>query len=173
GWVLREGRLCAQGVRNRGVWLARRLPLNARVEFDAIAGSPVGDLKVEAWGDGVSGATGASYTNATSYLAILGGWKNTLHVLARLDEHGTDRLIVRVDRDDDDPRARPVTPGQAVRVRLERADGRTVVWSVDDRVMHQLADEAPLAGPGHDHLGFNDWEAPVCFDNLVVTPLPG
>ena len=26
-------------------------------------------------------------------------------------------------------------------------------------------------GAGHEHLGFNDWDAPVCFDNLKVTPL--
>ena len=30
---------------------------------------------------------------------------------------------------------------------------------------------APLAGVGHDHFGFNDWEAKVCFDNVRVTPL--
>ncbi len=172
-WVIRDGRLCTQDARNHGVWLARRLPVNAHIEFDVIGRSPDGDLKVEAWGDGVSGATGSSYSDATSYIAVLGGWKNSLHVLARLDEHGTDRLVVRVDREDDDPRARPVEPGQVYRVKIERSDGRTLVWSVDDRVMHQFTDEAPLVGVGHDHFGFNDWAAPVCFDNVRVTPLPG
>jgi hypothetical protein len=32
-------------------------------------------------------------------------------------------------------------------------------------------DPEPLAGPGHEHVGFNNWEVPVCFDNLKVTPL--
>src|SRR5689334_10396536 len=86
-WKIVGGRLCARGARNKGIWLLRKLPVNARIELDAYAEAPEGDLKVELWGDGVSGATSASYTNATSYLAILGGWKNTKHVLARIDEH--------------------------------------------------------------------------------------
>ena len=28
-----------------------------------------------------------------------------------------------------------------------------------------------FAGQGHDHFGFNEWEAKVCFDNVKVTPL--
>ena len=28
-----------------------------------------------------------------------------------------------------------------------------------------------VAGAGHEHFGLNEWEAPVCFDNLKVTPL--
>lgn len=172
-WRVQDGRLCGQGARNRGIWLARRLPVNARIEFEATSASADGDIKVELWGDGLSGATSASYTNATSYLAVLGGWKNTLHALARLDEHGADRLTIRVDKTEDDPRAQPVTPGQVYRFRVERIDGQTISWFVDDVLFHRLQDETPLAGPGHDHLGFNDWETPVCFDNLRVTPLPG
>ncbi|MFO0658280.1 MAG: hypothetical protein U0165_00385 [Polyangiaceae bacterium] len=94
------------------MWLARKLPVNARIEFDAVSKVKDGDLKVEVWGDGVSGATGTSYNNATSYLAILGGWKNPLHVLARLDEHGADRRLLEVDPKSDDERQRPVTMGQ-------------------------------------------------------------
>ncbi|AUX28589.1 MULTISPECIES: hypothetical protein [Sorangium] len=170
-WKIEEGRLCVRGARNRGVWLRRPLPENARIEFDAIAEAPDGDLKAELWGDGRSGATAASYTNATSYLVILGGWKNTKHVLARLDEHGSDRLEIDVDPDSDDERARPVAPGQPYRFRIERRDGRTLSWSVNGVDTLELSDPAPLSGPGHEHLGFNDWDAPVCFDNLRITPL--
>jgi hypothetical protein len=173
GWKIQDGRLCGQGARNRGIWLARRLPVNARIEFDAVSSSPDGDLKVEAWGDGISGATGASYNNATSYLFILGGWKNTRHVLARLNEHGEDRWEIRVDPSGEEPRARPVKPRQTLRVQIERSDGRTLSWVVDDVLLHRFTDESPLAGPGHEHFGFNDWETPVCFDNLRITPLPG
>lgn len=172
-WRITDGKLCGQKARNRGVWLARRLPTNARVEVEAQSASPDGDLKLELWGDGLSGATSISYSNATSYLAILGGWKNSLHVLARLDEHGADRRQLRLDPADDDPRARPLSPGQIYRLRIERTDGRTVALWVDDALVHRMTDAEPLAGPGHDHLGFNDWETPVCFDNLRVTPLPG
>ncbi|WP_104977276.1 hypothetical protein [Sorangium cellulosum] len=170
-WKIEDGRLCARAARNRGVWLKRPLPENARIEFDAIAEAPDGDLKAEVWGDGRSGATAASYTNATSYLVILGGWKNTKHVLARLDEHGADRLEIDVDPESDDERARPVAPGQPYRFRIERRDGKTISWAVNDVDYLELRDPAPLAGPGHEHLGFNEWDAPVCFDNLRITPL--
>lgn len=169
-WKIAGGRLCARGARNRGVWLRRPLPTNAVIEIDAIAEADDGDLKVELWGDGKSGATGTSYTNATSYLAILGGWKNSKHVLARLDEHGEDRLEIDVDPDSDDERARPVAPGQVYRFRVERSDGRTIRWSVNGAEHFELADPEPLAGPGHEHLGFNNWDAPVCFDNVRITP---
>jgi hypothetical protein len=33
-------------------------------------------------------------------------------------------------------------------------------------------DPQPLAGVGHDHFGFNDWDVKVCFDNVKVVPLP-
>lgn len=169
-WKIEGGRLCGRGARNRGVWLRRRLPLNARVEVDVTSASPDGDLKLEVWGDGASGATSTSYTNATSYLAILGGWKNSLHVLARLDEHGSDRKELRLGVPDD-PRAQRLSPGQTYRVKLERLDGRTVTLWLDDMKIHALDDDAPLSGAGHDHVGFNDWEVHACFDNLRVTPL--
>ncbi len=170
-WRITEGRLCGQGAKNKGIWLKRRLPTNARIEFDAIAESPVGDIKVEVWGDGKSGATSTSYTNATSYIAIFGGWKNSKHVLARIDEHGSDRLEIDIDPTSDDERERSVSSGQSYRFRIERADGRTISWSINGTVYFNFADDDPLIGSGHEHIGFNDWEAPVCFDNLKVTPL--
>lgn len=171
GWRIVDGQLCGEKAHNRGLWLARRLPVNARIEFDAVSKVKDGDIKVEVWGDGVSGATGNSYTNATSYLAILGGWKNSLHVLARLDEHGADRRLLEVDPRSDDERQRPVTIGQIYHFKLERTDGRTISWEVNDVGMHEIADSVPLVGLGHDHVGFNNWEAQVCFDNLKITPL--
>ncbi len=170
-WKIQNGKLCARGARNKGVWLLRRLPVNARIEFDAFAESPDGDLKVELWGDGATGATAQSYTNATSYLAILGGWHNTKHVLARLNEHGEDRLEIDVDPQSDDERMRAVAAGQPYHFKVERADGKKIEWSVNGVVYFTLADPEPLSGPGHEHFGFNDWEAPVCFDNVKVTPL--
>ncbi len=170
-WHIENGRLCASNARNHGVWLNRTLPVNARIEFDAISDVIDGDLKAEAWGDGRSAATSISYTNATSYLVILGGWKNTFHVLARINEHGTDRKEIRVDKDSDDPSQHPVTAGQVYRFKIERSDGKTVKWSVNGVEYLSFSDPAPLLGMGHDHFGFNDWEAKVCFDNVKVTPL--
>lgn len=170
-WSLRQGRLCAERARNHPIWLRRRLPVNARIEFDAVSRSRDGDLKVEVWGDGRSHATGTSYDDATSYVLILGGWKNTRHILGRLGEHGSDRLETRVDSDGQRFDALPVVPNQTYHFKVERRDGRTVRFLVDDIEIHTLVDPEPLRGPGHEFMAFNDWEALVCFDNLEILGL--
>jgi hypothetical protein len=171
-WRVENGRLCGERARNHGIWLKRVLPPNARIEFDAVSQSPDGDLKAEYWGDGTSYATALSYTNATSYLTIFGGWHNTFHVLARINEHATDRKEITIDKNSDDPREKPVMAGQIYHFKVERIDGKTVRWWVDGNEMLTYPDPAPLAGAGHDHFGFNDWDAKVCFDNVRITPLP-
>jgi hypothetical protein len=170
-WKIENGKLCGKGARNHGVWLTRPIPINARIEFDAIASSAAGDLKAEVWGDGQSSATSVSYTNATSYLSILGGWENTVHVLARINEHGPDRKEIKVDKESDDARQHPVSVGQAYRFKIERSDGKTVRVSVNGIEYFSWVDAEPLAGIGHDHFGFNNWEVRTCFDNVKVTPL--
>lgn len=171
-WRIEGGKLCVRGARNQPVWLTRRLPKNARIEFFAESASPDGDIKVEVWGDGLGGATGVSYNNASSYVVIFGGWRNTYHVLARIDEHAKDRPEVRLDPDSKDSRTTTVKPATKYRFQIERTDGRTVRWSVDGAEVLSFEDPAPLAGPGHEHFAFNDWEVPVCFDELLITPLP-
>jgi hypothetical protein len=171
-WRIEGGRLCGEQAKNHGIWLKRVLPANARIEFDATSLSLDGDLKAEIWGDGRSYATALSYTNATSYLTIFGGWHNKFHVLARINEHGNDRKEITIDPRSDDPREKPVVAGQSYHFKIERADGKTVRWWVDGNEMLSYADPAPLTGPGHDHFGFNDWDVKVCFDNVRVVPLP-
>jgi hypothetical protein len=170
-WRIQNGRLCGANARNHPVWLQRKLPTNARLEFDAVSSSPDGDIKVEVWGDGKSSADAASYDNATSYIAIFGGWKNTRHVLARLDEHGPDRKELTVVPDSDDPRTQPVVQGRTYRFLIERDDGQTLRFSVDGHTLHTLEDPAPLLGASHQFFGFNDWAVQVCFDNVRITPL--
>ncbi len=167
-----HGRLCVKGARNHPLWLRHRLPPNARIQVEAEAGGDDGDIKLEAWGDGHAAATGVAYTDATSYLAIFGGWKNHYHVLARMDEHAADRPEVVIEPGSDDPRQQPVLAGHHYRLKLERTDGRTVRFWVDDVEMLSFTDPQPLLGTGHEHFAFNDWETPVCFDHLVVEPLP-
>jgi hypothetical protein len=171
GWSVKEGRLCVSNAHNHPAWLRRRLPTNARIEFDATSASADGDLKVEVWGDGLSAATGNSYTNATSYLVIFGGWKNSLHVLARLDEHGVDRKALHVEPGETDPRAQPVLADRAYHFKIERTDGKTVRYFVDEIEILSFKDGSPLLGEGHEHFAFNDWQVPACFDNLTITPL--
>ena len=171
-WTLSEGRLCGQNARNHPVWLARRLPTNARIEFQATSHSADGDIKAEFWGDGRSAASGVSYTDATSYLTIFGGWQNRFHVLARIDEHAGDRREIKLTPGEADFTRSTVVPERVYQFEVERRDGRTVRWRVDGVEILTYPDSQPLRGLGHEHFGFNDWQVRVCFDNLRVTPLP-
>ena len=154
------GKLRARGAHNHPLWLRKRLPRDVRIEFSARSESPDGDIKAEVFGDGRSAATEDSYT-ATSYVVIFGGWRNRLSALARMNEHGDDRKT----------RASPtVVQGRTYRFRIERR-GATVAWWLDGDQMLSMQDPAPLEGTGHEHFAFNDWEAEVWFDDLVVTPL--
>jgi hypothetical protein len=171
-WHLESGRVCGEHAKNHGLWLRKTIPVNARIEFDAVSQSPEGDIKAEFWGDGRSSATSLSYTNATSYLTIFGGWHNHFHVLARINEHGSDRQEISIVPTSEDPKEKPVVAGQRYHFKVERTDGRSVKWWVDGIEMLTFQDPSPLAGAGHDHFGFNDWDVKVCFDNVVVTPLP-
>lgn len=170
-WRVDGGRLCGENARNHPVWLARRLPRNAVIEFQALSESPDGDIKAEFWGDGRSSASGQSYTDATSYLTVFGGWKNRFHVLARRDEHAPDRREIKLVPGGADLITGTVVPHRVYRFRVERRDGHAVRWQVDDMDILTYRDDEPLLGPGHEHFGFNDWQVRVCFDNLRVTPL--
>ncbi|HEY5958582.1 MAG TPA: hypothetical protein VIV60_18605, partial [Polyangiaceae bacterium] len=144
---------------------------NARIRFTARALSEFGDIKVEAWGDGKSYAKGNSYTDATSYIFIFGGWKNQFHVLARNNEHDTNRLELVINRDASDPKRLPVIQNKKYEMTIERNDGKTVSFRVDDQELFRFADPEPLSGEQHDRFGFNNWDTPVCFDDLTITPL--
>ena len=159
-WRIEGGQLHVQGAKNHPLWLLRTLPRDVRVEFDARSESPEGDIKVEVFGDGASYAKEDRYT-ASSYVIVFGGWNNSRNVLARMDEHGDDRVVGK---------PRKVEPGRTYRFRIERIDGTLRVW-VDEGVLMEMNDPDPLSGRGHDHFGFNNWRSELWFDNLKVTPL--
>ncbi|MGE0324168.1 MAG: hypothetical protein AB7K71_28665 [Polyangiaceae bacterium] len=170
-WRMEEGRLCVERARNHPAWLKRRLPTNARIEFEATSYSPAGDIKSELWGNGFGAASGTSYNDASSYLTIFGGWNNQFHVLARLDEHAKNRPEVRLDPASTELRTAKVRQGETYRFKIERSDGKTVNWWVNEILILSYTDPQPLTGSDHDHFGFNDWDAKLCFDNLTITPL--
>ena len=126
---------------------------------------------MEAWGDGRSRPAGTTYDDATSYIVVLGGWKNRLNVLARLNEHASNRLELRLVPGSEDPRTQPIVEGRSYHVEIERNDGHTVSVTVDDMQLLELDDPAPLVGHDHQHFAFNDWDVPVCFDDLIITPM--
>jgi hypothetical protein len=157
---IRDGKLRVKGARNKPLWLRRTLPRDVRVSFDVRSDSPEGDIKIELFGDGVSKAEDVSYT-ATSYVVIFGGWNNSLNVLARMNEHGEDRVVGPPYK---------VVQGKTYHMKVERR-GATIRAVVDDQELVKMTDSHPLQGPGHDHFGFNEWQAELWFDNLRIEAL--
>jgi hypothetical protein len=159
-YSIRNGQLRIRGARNKPLWLKRTLPHDVRVEFDVRSESPEGDIKVELFGDGVSKAEKTSYT-ATGYVVVFGGWGNKLNVLARMDEHGDDRVVGPPHK---------VVQGKTYPMKIERRGATIKVWA-GDRELLSMTDPNPLSGVGHDHFGFNNWQSELWFDNLRITPL--
>lgn len=149
-WTVRSGWLHGQNLRNDPLWLNKELPRDVRIEFDAKALTATGDLKVEAFGDGENHASG--------YVLIYGGWDNSLDVIARLDEHGDDR-IART--------SRSVEPDKVYKMAVERS-GNVLRWFVDGEPFMSYPDEEPLHGKQHAYFAFSNWNAAVAFDNVRV-----
>jgi hypothetical protein len=159
-YEISDGKLHIRGARNKPLWLRRRLPHDVRIELDVRSDSPEGDIKLEVFGDGVSKAVQASYT-ATSYVVVFGGWGNSKNIIARMDEHGADRV---------EGPARRVTQGHTYRMKIERKGDTITAWA-DGVELAKLKDSEPLHGPGHDHFAINNWQSDLWFDNLKITPL--
>lgn len=155
-----NGELRAQGAKNKPLWLKRKLPRNARIEFQARSESDEVDIKAEIYGDGKSKATRSSYT-ATSYVVILGGWRNTRSIIARMNEHGDDRAIR------DDPKGQK---GKEYHFSITRLD-RKITWYLDGDEFLEMGDDNPLEGVGHEYLAFNNWMSEVFFDDLAIYQL--
>lgn len=155
-----DGELRAHGARNKPLWLKTKLPRNARIELAARSLSPAVDIKIEAFGDGVTFAKQASY-KATSYVFILGGWNNSRSIIARMDEHGSDRKV----------REKPAgVKGKKYSFEIVRK-GNLLSWLIDDEPFLEIDDPEPLEGPGHDHFAINNWETDVRFDDLIIYEL--
>lgn len=159
-YSIRNGLLRVKGARNKPLWLRRALPRDVRVTFDVRSESPEGDIKVELFGDGVSKAEKASYT-ATSYVVVFGGWNNSKNIIARMDEHGEDRVVGSPYK---------VVQSKTYRMKIERRGSTIRAW-VDDHELAAMDDPDPLEGPGHDHFAFNNWQSELWFDNLRIEPL--
>jgi hypothetical protein len=160
GAVIENGVLKLRDLRNHPLWLDLALPDDVRIELDVWAASEEGDIKVELCGDGKSVATSANYI-ASGYVLVLGGWNNTLHAIARQNEHGRDRVTAT------EPK---VDPGRRYHFSITR-QGAELSWEVDGRELLVLDDPHPLRGAGHDHFALSGWEAETHFDNLVIEAL--
>ena len=149
-WSLDKGWVHVQGARNEGLWLNEKVPSKARIEFHARSESSQGDLKVELF------ATKPEHQGG--YVVIFGGWKNQLNVIARLDEHGKDRV---------EQVGPKVVPGKSYHFAVVKAD-KTLSWYLDGALVMTYPDPKPIDGR---YFGFNNWETPVFYDNLKVYAL--
>jgi hypothetical protein len=151
-WTTLDGWLRGSNLKNDPLWLRAPLPRDCRVEFDARSKTPDADVKFEIFGDGQKHASG--------YVLIHGGWKNSLDAIARLDEHGSDRVARK---------SRGVVQGQVYHHMVEWRDG-ALHWEVDGKPFLKYVDKEPLfLDDGHRHFGFNNWSAAVEFDNFRVS----
>ena len=157
-WVIEDGRLKAEKIHNAALW-PEPLPAKVRIEFDARAHSNEGDVKCEVFGDG--------QTHQSGYILIHGGWKNSTMCIARQDEHGEDRKVDNRDCSVRNGRRHCVESGLDYRWAVERTDG-TLKWFLNDRLVMTYPDNAPIQGR---FFGFNNWQAPVTFDNLRIYDL--
>lgn len=154
-WKIEGGRLKAEQIHNAALWLQKPLPEKFRLEVDVRPESDVGDQKIEILGDGI--------THQSGYIAIMGGWKNTVNCLARRDEHSEERK--------QDSRCGP--GNRCLEADLDyhwtfvRTDN-VLKWYVDDKLFLVYDDKHPLQGR---HFAFNNWEAKGSFDNLRIYDL--
>ncbi len=160
---IQQGSAVLQNAHNHPVWLRKPMPDDVVIDLDVWTDSPDGDMKVEVFGDGQSfhrGNLGAAY-DATGYVLVMGGWRNTLSAIARQHEHAADR-VTRAD-----PR---VEPGKKYHWTIRR-QARVLTWLVDGQPFLTLDDPDPLRGPAHRYFGLSGWESKVHFDNLRIRPL--
>lgn len=193
-WRIENGELHAPGVKNNPLWLQASLPADVAIDFDVRSTSPEGDIKFEAFGDGLNHASG--------YVFVFGGWNNQVSILARLNEHGVafdaasgkgmqgpanmpeqnaiaGRTIAelyangtfgndaefRIERHDV-----RVQIGATYHMRMERK-GHLLKWLVNGTPFLELDDPMPLQGRKHDRFGPSAWESDLFFDNLAIVPL--
>jgi hypothetical protein len=151
-WNIDQGVLTSHGDRNIPLWLNRQLPANVKIDVDVWSTSVAVDMKIELFGDGIKHESG--------YIIIFGGWKNKITAIARLDEHEKRRKDKKT----------KWKKGQKYHWTIQR-QGNELQFLVDDKLIVKYNDANPLKGPGHDRLGFTNWESVVHYDNLKITPL--
>ena len=158
-----DGRLNVSSAYNHPAWLRKKLPRDVVIDLDAMSKSPAGDLKIELYGDGESFDPDKGGYVSTGYVLIFGGWRNSLSVICRNNEHDDGRKSQRT--------APPVVPGRSYHWTVTRRAG-AIDWRIDGQPFLAWTDPEPLGGHGHEYLAVNDWEADVYFDNFSIRPLP-
>ncbi|MDX2019091.1 MAG: hypothetical protein SF187_02545 [Deltaproteobacteria bacterium] len=163
GYTLVDGAVRAQGAFNHPLWLRKRMPRDFILELDATAMTAVGDIKIEICGDGESFDPDKGGYMATGYVLVFGGWRNSLSVIARENEHDEGRKAERGDL--------KVEPGRKYHFTVTRKGG-VIDWQIDGKPFLSWTDPSPFEGSAHEYFAFNNWDADVRFDNLSIRPAP-
>lgn len=149
-WTVDAGTAFSSGAQNQPLFLEVALPPDLVVEVDVTSDHRDVDAKIELMTDGRKHQSG--------YIFILGGWKNTISAIARLDEHGRDRK---------ERRPTDVVGQRTYRWRIEKKGG-DIRWLMDGKPYLSYSDPKPLDGPGHDRLAFSNWLTRVHYDTLNI-----
>jgi len=151
-WFIEDGELMTTGGNNAPVFLRAPLPADVVVEVEVSSKTRDVDCKVELMTDGRRHQSG--------YVFILGGWDNTISAIARLDEHGSDRV---------EKKPTGVSGPRTWKWRIEKKGG-DIDWYVDGREYLSFDDPEPLSGPGNDRFAFSNWQNIVTYDELHIWP---
>lgn len=155
-WRLVDGWAHDDRAENAGLWLNTPLPERARIEFKTRSEFPEGNRPFA--GDTKCEVFCSEQKHQTGYILIFGGWQNTINTVARLDEHGKDRL---------EETQRRVIAGKTYTWTIVRTDD-TLRWYLDGQPFLRYKDPNPLKGK---YFGFNNWQANVFFDDVKVWAL--
>jgi hypothetical protein len=151
-WMIDNGAVYTTGANNQPLFLKVDLPDDVVVEVDVKSETPLVDSKIELMTDGKKHQSG--------YVFILGGWKNKISAIARLDEHGGDRK---------ERSPTGVVGDRTYRWRIEKKGG-AIRWYLDGELYLSFDDPEPLQGPGNNRLAFSNWQNQIRYDNLRIWP---
>ena len=152
-WGIRKGSVYSTGAHNQPLFLDIALPTNFALEVDVHSDTSAVDAKIELMTNG--------RIHQSGYIFILGGWNNQMSVIARLDEHGRDRMVKQPTN---------VVGKKTYRWRIEKENG-TLRWYINGEIYMTYNDSKPLQGKGHDRLAFSNWWNQIRYDNFKIWPL--
>ena len=156
-WKIDDGKLKSIRAENRNLVLKSvALPQNAVIELTMKSNSKDIDVKFNLWGDGKPHDHGDGYT------FILGGWKNRVSIISKLDEHEKKRS---------EKRNAGLEKGKLYKVNIERKFSK-IKWFVNGELFLEYFDETPLeVTDGYSKLSFANWRSDVEFDDLKIYAL--
>lgn len=156
-WKIEDGKLKSKRAENKNLVLKSvNLPQNAVIELTMKSNSKDIDVKFNLWGDGKPHDHGDGYT------FILGGWKNRVSIISKLDEHEKKRS---------EKRNAGLEKGKLYKVKIERKFSK-IKWFVNGELFLEYFDEIPLeVTDGYSKLSFANWRSDVEFDDLKIYAL--